>query len=493
MASGADEAEALSRKKLRLVKRNQKMSHQQSVPGADTSTDSSTGRAYATVAKGEFPSLSNNSQLSSGGQASLWSSAGSRNMAPIQRNQPTPLSSQQGQQDDLFSSSRLASQQGSFRFGSQSSTGQSSQPQPGSIDDFPPLNNSNGGFRNGNGDIGQERGSSLMSTLGFGAQPSPAPSLSGNRAGNPGNGLLNALNNHAADARSPDAGAPGSSRPQDIRSAIGSDEPRQKPPGFRDDSAASPSSTQDPTTQSSEARNALGAIGNDLSLGKGRDETDSQAGLDPLAGMSPLDKWGIKGLRTLMNNYPDYSSAVTGVDPNQLGLNLQSSEPISTQIYSLFNDAPPRPAIPAFRLPECYSVTNVQPLENKIQSFNEETLMWIFYSCPGDVKQHLAAAELNNRNWRWHKRLQIWLTKDDQMAPRSLSPQHEQGYYIIWDTNNWTKVREPYHSRSASQFRGQDGSKGEPQSSEAEPWPKSQERPGGQRDSENMDKCKGNA
>jgi hypothetical protein len=47
----------------------------------------------------------------------------------------------------------------------------------------------------------------------------------------------------------------------------------------------------------------------------------------------------------------------------------------------------------------------------------------------------------NNRNWRWHKKLQIWLTKDDSMTPRALSPQHEEGYYIIWDTNNWTKVR----------------------------------------------------
>ena len=67
---------------------------------------------------------------------------------------------------------------------------------------------------------------------------------------------------------------------------------------------------------------------------------------------------------------------------------------ISTQVYSLFSDLPPRPAVPEFRLPDCYSVTNVQPLENKINSFNEETLMWIFYSCPGDIQQHKAAAEL---------------------------------------------------------------------------------------------------
>jgi CCR4-NOT transcription complex subunit 2 len=36
----------------------------------------------------------------------------------------------------------------------------------------------------------------------------------------------------------------------------------------------------------------------------------------------------------------------------------------------------------------------VQPIENKIGSFNEETLRWIFYRCPGDGKQQLAAIEL---------------------------------------------------------------------------------------------------
>lgn len=68
--------------------------------------------------------------------------------------------------------------------------------------------------------------------------------------------------------------------------------------------------------------------------------------------------------------------------------------PISTQIYSLFCETPPRPAIPKFQLPDCYNVTNIQPIESKIANFNEETLFWIFYSCPGDVNQQLAASEL---------------------------------------------------------------------------------------------------
>lgn len=110
-------------------------------------------------------------------------------------------------------------------------------------------------------------------------------------------------------------------------------------------------------------------------------------------------------------------------------------------MFSLFNDTPPRPAIPEYRLPECYNVNNVQPLENKISNFNEETLMWIFYSCPGDIKQHMAAHELYNRAWRWHKKLKIWLTKDELMQPRILSAQHEEGYYVIWNTTDWRKER----------------------------------------------------
>ena len=119
-----------------------------------------------------------------------------------------------------------------------------------------------------------------------------------------------------------------------------------------------------------------------------------------------------------------------------------------------------------FRLPECYNVTNVQPIESKIQSFNEETLFWIFYSCPADVKQQMAAVELyvimpgpgdvnrqtanifgrHSRNWRWHKKLQVWLTKDEHMTPQILSPNHERGYYIVWDTASWRKDR-VRHSR----------------------------------------------
>lgn len=142
----------------------------------------------------EFPSLSNNAQLGNAGQPNLWATGGRNLATPIPRNQGTPISSQPSQQqDDLFSTtSRLSSAQGSFRFGNPLSATQGSQSQATSADEFPPLN------RNANGDIGQERGSNMMSGFAFGS----AGGVSAPGTSRAGNGLLNALsaNSRAAEA-----------------------------------------------------------------------------------------------------------------------------------------------------------------------------------------------------------------------------------------------------------------------------------------------------
>lgn len=386
----------------------------------------------------EFPSLSGNAQQNPN-QAPMWGSTGSRNPgggSMPQRAQGAPMSGQQGQQEEIFGgSSRMSSGQGAFRFGSQSAaSSQPSQPQQGPPEDpFPPLS------RNANGEIGGERSSNLMSSMGFAA----APGGSSGAAGQPsrgGNGLLNAL---SANARASDARSPVGTRPQDTRGSVSEEDQRMK---GRDAGMTS----QSPIAETSPQQ--LGPIGVDVPTAKGKEavDRDGQEGeegsqvTDPLPGMSGIDRWGIKGLRTLMQNYPDYNALQMGMDPNSLGLDLNSTELISTQIYSLFDDAPPHPAAPKFRIPECYKVGNVGPVDTKMGNFNEETLMWIFYSCPRDIKQAMAAVELNSRNWRWHKKLQIWLTKDDMMMPQVLSPSHERGYYIIWNTATWGKDRREF-------------------------------------------------
>lgn len=383
----------------------------------------------ATLDPSEFPSLSNTAPNQSN-PASMWAQQPSRNIGGgAHRGPQTPLSAHPGQQDDLFTSSRLTSTaQSSFRFGNQGAVNQA--PQGGQADEFPPLN------RSTNGEIGgQDRGPGLMSNMGFGQ--GGAPSTRGvSHANLAGNGLLNAL---SATSRTGEVISPTSiQRSQGPRSPVDDEEPRQKPPGFREGSVASHTSGNDAV-----GRNPLGAIGNDAPSGKAREEDRGQLPdvVDPLEGMSPIDRWGIKGHQTLMNNFPDYNIIGHGIEPSVLGLDLRSSDLISTQIYSLFNAMPPRPAVQNFKLPDCYEVKNVQPMDVKISSFNEETLMWIFYSCPRDYKQQLAAMELMSRNWRWHKRLQLWLTKDEQLVPQTLSVNTERGYYIVWDKDLWRKER----------------------------------------------------
>jgi CCR4-NOT transcription complex subunit 2 len=60
----------------------------------------------------------------------------------------------------------------------------------------------------------------------------------------------------------------------------------------------------------------------------------------------------------------------------------------------LFDNEPPRPAVPGYEIPECYRVHNTAPLDSKMTNFNDEALIFMFYSNPGDIQQMMAAQEL---------------------------------------------------------------------------------------------------
>jgi hypothetical protein len=46
-----------------------------------------------------------------------------------------------------------------------------------------------------------------------------------------------------------------------------------------------------------------------------------------------------------------------------------------------------------------------------------------------------------NRNWRYHKKLQMWLTKDDMMLPQPVNAGSERGFYIFFDPKTWARDR----------------------------------------------------
>ena len=90
-----------------------------------------------------------------------------------------------------------------------------------------------------------------------------------------------------------------------------------------------------------------------------------------------------------------------------------------------------------------------------------ETLFTIFYSQPRDINQELAANELVNRDWRWHKILRQWLQKDTRESNTSSalqlvdltngapvgaqsirkSERVEQGVFVFFDAMNWRRER----------------------------------------------------
>ncbi|KAK2613623.1 hypothetical protein N8I77_000525 [Diaporthe amygdali] len=401
--------------------------------GSATFAQSLSGSTPATpLDLSEFPQLSNNAPFSGAANQGLWAGQAARNLGGPGTGPRTPASAMpQSQQDDLFSpASRLPSSQNSFRFGSQASIGQAQQPQPSGGDEFPPLN------RNGNGEIGQDRVANIMSGLNLGSQGSSSTQARGS-----GNGLLNAV---TANTRASEARSPVGTRPSEGRSSIAEDDARQKS-AFREDGSAPQPPLSDGPNQGTETRNPLGAIGNDASSNKGAElpaEASSSAAQEPLAGMSEADKWGIKGLLTLMAKYPSYHALVHGLNPAELGLDLSSEARITEQTFSLTSHEPPKPPQPKFSLPECYTVRNTQPIEQKMPNFTEETLLYMFYSSPQDKHQYLAAQQLYQRGWRWHKDLRVWLTKDVEMQPVAVNPEAERGYYVIWNAETWARMRQ---------------------------------------------------
>lgn len=60
---------------------------------------------------------------------------------------------------------------------------------------------------------------------------------------------------------------------------------------------------------------------------------------------------------------------------------------------------------------------------------------------PKDSMQEAAAVELTSRNWRYHKELKLWLTKDPLSEPIQQTAQEERGIYIFFDPRPWEKTK----------------------------------------------------
>ncbi|KAM0801650.1 hypothetical protein BDR22DRAFT_888118 [Usnea florida] len=432
----------------------------------------------------EFPSLSGGTsqpQYQNTSQA-IWANQRVAQQTPVQRPQQShPVSSQAQQQhqpiqqsqdqsqrgnDDMYSAaSNLQNSLDDHRYGSQSGIGQiaaSRQTQSTSVDDFPPLG------RNGTDESDGDR-RNIMQNAGFGgfSNANTFP-LSQDQISNR-HGLPSASSSQANNTRSPSVverltspNGMGFGASSTGRSPIESN--RQGQAGMLDRDRSNIATTQG-NARNEYSMNALLTNFNDSQFppqqqasqpqqtpqgrqdygGRTGDSTRSNHTPDrtPLPQMSAIDEFGLPGfLSSISNENPDVSYLARGQDLTTLGLNLNSAEPLYPTFAGPFAEPGSRPMQPDFRLPECYTVDNIHAVREKIPHFSDETLFWIFYTQPRDIIQEFAAAELTNRNWRFHTDLKMWLTKDITLPePMQLSLEKEQGSYVFFNQMAWEKVR----------------------------------------------------
>ncbi|SPC65624.1 related to CDC36 - transcription factor [Ustilago sp. UG-2017b] len=223
--------------------------------------------------------------------------------------------------------------------------------------------------------------------------------------------------------------------------------------------ASSPSSARSPL---SSVRNAAGNLGassplTDNASVRGNSLDAAAAGQTGAMAQtpaqqiltSPADRFGLLGLLSLIKSSdPDLSMLSMGVDLQTFGLNLNSSDPLHPSFitpWSENNMLASSRVEPEFTLPSCYNVQPPPPAQSKIASFSDETLFFIFYSRPRDVLQEVAAQELYARNWRYHKELHVWLTKEQNTEPTQKTPTYERGTYVFFDPSLWEKVSKNFH------------------------------------------------
>lgn len=195
-------------------------------------------------------------------------------------------------------------------------------------------------------------------------------------------------------------------------------------------------------------------VSNDDSYGEeGNSGTDGMDGrIDDILNtqdedsMDPMHRFGLIALDSLLKQEDnDQNNIAKGIDLNMLGLDLsldKHSHILSKTFASPWLETSRSEVEPLFTRPESFNINanEIVPVTERMPSFNDLTLFFLFYTKPRDILQELAARELNKRNWRYHKELQVWLTKDTNSEPKSIGSGAEQGTYIFFDPVTWEFV-----------------------------------------------------
>merc|ERR1719429_455951 len=164
-----------------------------------------------------------------------------------------------------------------------------------------------------------------------------------------------------------------------------------------------------------------------------------------------VDQFGMIGLLTFIRaaeTDPNLVSLALGADLTTLGLNLNSEINLYPTFGGPWADTPCRPQDIDYHVPFEY-LTNTTIRDKlapvKLNRYKDDILFYMFYTNVGDVLQMAAAAELYNRDWRYHKEERVWITRAPGMVPLEKADHFERGTYYFFDVNSWRKVPKEFH------------------------------------------------
>jgi len=163
------------------------------------------------------------------------------------------------------------------------------------------------------------------------------------------------------------------------------------------------------------------------------------------------DQFGMVGLLTFIRaaeTDPNLVSLALGSDLTALGLNLNSTDNLYPNFGGPWAETPCRPQDIDYHVPPEYLINSSirdKLAQVKLNRYKEDLLFYMFYTNVGDILQVAAAAELFNRDWRYHKDEKVWLTRPPGMVPQEKTNTYERGTYYIFDVQSWRKVVKDFH------------------------------------------------
>lgn len=148
------------------------------------------------------------------------------------------------------------------------------------------------------------------------------------------------------------------------------------------------------------------------------------------------DQFGMIGLLQFIRAAESDSNLMSlalGQDLTALGLNLNQPDNLYSSFAGPWADFQCRPQDIDYHVPPEYLVNagiKDKLATIKLAKYKDELLFYLFYTYVGDYMQICAAAELYERDWRYHVDEKVWLTVVPGM----------DGTYFFFDPQIWRKV-----------------------------------------------------